>query len=379
MKNTIDYEIVIIGAGVIGLSIAKALARNNFKSVLIIDRNNNFGEEISSRNSQVIHSGIFNDINSKKFYHCIKGKKLLYSFLKKYSLQHEQTEKVIVSKDFEIDLFNRFVKDIELKKIPFSFISKNELETIEPYIISDNSLIIHDSGIVDAHGFMHQLYQISNLYHDYLFNCNLENVEYYDSYFNILIKERSGNFENINCKYLINCAGLSSFDIAKDLMREKLKIKPMKFYKGSYFKLSSNYRNKFKKLIYSLPSDKDSLGIHISFDEQKIPRLGPDYYEVDCSNGYDYSVNENSKNDFYNSACDYIRDISIDELTPDYSGIRPKLFFTGNTKSEYYIEEESANNFTGMINLIGIDSPGLTSSLSIADEVVDKLKSIFNG
>ncbi len=377
MKNIIDYEVVIIGAGVVGLAIARELLLNKFKSVLIIERNSNFGEETSSRNSQVIHSGIFNDINSKKFYHCIRGKKLLYNFLEEYSLEYERTEKIIVSKDSELEAFNKFVRSIELKDIPFSVLSKNKLNKIEPYVISDNSLLIHDSGILDAHKFMHQLYQISNLHHDYLFNSNLEEIKYFDDYFNVSIREKSGNLENINCKYLINSAGLSSFDVAKKLMGKQLKINPQKFYKGSYFKLSSKYRNKFKKLIYSLPSGKDSLGIHISFDEQKIPRLGPDYHKIDCTNGYDYSVSNDSRNDFYCSAAEYIKGINIEELTADYSGIRPKLFFDGSSNSEYYIQEESCNNFRGMINLIGIDSPGLTSSISIADEVVAKLKGIL--
>ena len=377
MKNTIDYEIVIVGAGVIGLAIARELAINNFKSVLIIDRNSSFGEETSSRNSQVIHSGIFNNIESKKYYHCIRGKKLLYNFLNQYELEHEQTEKIIVSKSSEIDTFKKFVKNITSKNIPFSSISKSELNTIEPYVVSENSLIIHESGILDAHQFMHQLYQISNLHHDYLFNANLKSIEYHTNRYQVSIEEKDGNIEKINSKYLINAAGLSSFDVAKKLMGKQLKLTPQKFYKGSYFKLSSKYRNKFKKLIYSLPSDSDSLGIHISFDEQKIPRLGPDYHQVDCTNGYEYSVDDNSRNSFYLSASEYIKDLNSDDLTADYSGIRPKLFFDGKDSSEYYIEEESVNNFRGMINLIGIDSPGLTSSISIANEVVTKLKGIL--
>jgi 2-hydroxyglutarate dehydrogenase len=377
LKNTIDYECIIIGSGVVGLAIARELALNKFKSVLIIERNSSFGQETSSRNSQVIHSGIFNNINSKKFYHCIRGKKLLYNFLEEYSLEYEKTEKIIISKNSELKAFDMFVRNIELKNIPFSLISKNELSKMEPYIISDNSLLIHDSGILDSHKFMHQLYQISNLYHDYLFNSSVEDVKYYDDHFNLCIKEQNGNLEHISCKYLINSSGLSSFDIAKKLMGKQLKINSQKFYKGSYFKLSSKYKNKFNKLIYSLPSDNDSLGIHISFDSQKIPRLGPDYHEVDCSNGYNYSVNSDSKNDFFCSASEYIKDLNIDELTEDFSGIRPKLFLDERINSEYYIQEESSNNFRGMINLIGIDSPGLTSSISIAQEVFSKLKGIY--
>ena len=153
-------------------------------------------------------------------------------------------------------------------------------------------------------------------------------------------------------------------------MKSSLSIPELRFFKGSYFKLSSSYRNKFKKLIYSLPSNEDSLGIHISFDEQKIPRLGPDYNEVFLNNGvFNYSVTNDSSYSFYKSAKDYIKNLNEEDLSADFSGIRPKLFINGSSKSEFYIKEESSNGFPRLINLIGIDSPGLTSSLAIAGRV----------
>ena len=159
MNNLVDYEVVIIGAGAVGLAVAKELQENNFKSVIVLDKNNNFGQETSSRNSQVIHSGIFNDLTSEKFKFCVEGKNLLYDFLEKYNLEFEQTEKIIVSKDTENQAFRKFVNDITKKNISFSKISSKELSQIEPNVKSSNSLIIHDSGILDAHMYMHQLYK----------------------------------------------------------------------------------------------------------------------------------------------------------------------------------------------------------------------------
>tara|TARA_B100000963_G_scaffold334966_1_gene328661 strand:- start:3244 stop:4392 length:1149 start_codon:yes stop_codon:yes gene_type:complete len=370
MSSLVDYEVVIIGAGAVGLAIAKELQENQCKSVIVLEKNSNFGQETSSRNSQVIHSGIFNDINSKKFQFCIEGKNLLYSFLRKYNLEFEQTEKIIVSKDSENEAFNKFVNEITKKGISFSKISKKELSKIEPNVKSSNSLIIHDSGIFDAHMYMHQLYQIANLSHDFLFNAKVSDIKFSDSYFTTNIVEGSGNKSKIKSKFLINCAGLESFNLSKRLMRNSLSIPNLRFFKGSYFKLSSVYRNQFKKLIYSLPSNEDSLGIHISFDEQKIPRLGPDYNEVFLKDGvFDYSVKYDSATSFFESAKDYIKNLNEEDLSADFSGIRPKLFVNGNSKSEFYIKEESDNGFPGLINLIGIDSPGLTSSLAIGRSV----------
>ena len=370
MNNSYDFEVVIIGCGVIGLAIAQKLYDNNIKSVLLIDKNSKFGQETSSRNSQVIHSGIFNDINSKKFKHCIEGKNLLYNFLKKFDLEFEQTEKIIVSNNSEIDSFNRFVQDITKKQIPFSRISKKELSNIEPLVKSSNSLIIHESGILDAHMYMHQLYQVSNKSHTFLFHTNVLNIGFSNNCYKTKIKESSGAVSEVKSKFVINCSGLDSFNLAKKLMGDKLAIPKLKFFKGSYFKLSSKFKNKFKKLIYSLPSNEDSLGIHISFDEQKIPRLGPDYFEVFPENGkFDYSVSDKSIEPFFNSAKNYIKDLNKEDLCADFSGIRPKLFLNGSSKSEFYINEESDNGFPGFVNLVGIDSPGLTSSLSIANSV----------
>ena len=257
---------------------------------------------------------------------------------------------------------------MKLLSIVFSF--RNEEGNIEPLVKSSNSLIIHESGILDAHMYMHQLYQVSNKSHTFLFHTNVLNIGFSNNCYKTKIKESSGAVSEVKSKFVINCSGLDSFNLAKKLMGDKLAIPKLKFFKGSYFKLSSKFKNKFKKLIYSLPSNEDSLGIHISFDEQKIPRLGPDYFEVFPENGkFDYSVSDKSIEPFFNSAKNYIKDLNKEDLCADFSGIRPKLFLNGSSKSEFYINEESDNGFPGFVNLVGIDSPGLTSSLSIANSV----------
>ena len=155
-------------------------------------------------------------------------------------------------------------------------------------------------------------------------------------------------------------------------MDESLELPTLKFFKGSYFALSSKWRNKFNRLVYSLPQPDDSLGIHISFDATGRTKIGPDYEKIEEKN-FNYNVNEHAHTKFFDSAKNYIKNLQFNDLSPDYSGIRPKLFFTSDNFSEFYIKNESKNGFPNLINLIGIDSPGLTASLAIGELVTETM------
>ena len=366
--NIPKFDITIIGAGVIGLSIAKAIAEKRNDSVLVIEKNESFGTETSSRNSEVIHTGIFNSKNSLKYKFCKNGNKLLYDFCKKNRIWHKKCGKIIVSKKNEIENFNRFIDSLKEKKIDFEILNSKQTENIEPFINSYKSILIKNSGIIDSHELMNNLFRISNKYHTYIFDSKPVNIIKKDNHYKLEIKRKNKEIEEIESKIIINAAGLESYNIAYNIMEKSLKIPKMKYYKGSYFSLSTKWKNKFSKLIYSLPSGNDSLGIHISFDSTQRSKLGPDY-ELINENKFDYSVNIESKEKFFKSAKEYIKELKIEDLNPDYSGIRPKLFYTSNNFSDFYINEESKNGYDNLINLIGIDSPGLTASLEIGEYV----------
>lgn len=359
-----EFDITIIGAGVVGLAIAKYLSEETEYSVLVVEKNDAFGTETSSRNSEVIHSGIFNHIDSLKYKFCIEGNKLLYTFCKENKIWFNQCEKIIVSKEEEEDKLQLFIKSLKEKNIDFELLNSKQTGKIEPNIFSNKSVLIKNSGVVDSHDFMNHLFRISSKDHTYIFDSKPKKIIKNSDSYSLDIERKNGEVENIQTKILINSAGLGSYDIAYNIMKDSLKIPKMKFYKGSYFSLSTKWTGKFNKLIYSLPQDDDSLGIHISFDATSRSKLGPDYEYIE-EKYFDYSVEESKANKFFISAKEYIKGLKIEDLNADYSGIRPKLFYSSNHYSDFYIAEESSNGYKNLINLIGIDSPGLTASLSI--------------
>jgi len=371
MSKKPEFDITVIGAGVVGLSIAHFLSKTKL-NVLVIDSEDNFGKVTSSRNSEVIHSGIFNPQDSLKYQLCQRGNELIYKFCDENRIWYKNCGKIVVSKEEEIDNFNSFTESLIKKEIEFDVLTSEQSTKIEQHIISDKSIYIESSGVIDSHDYMNHLFRIASDYCTFIFESNALEIKKRRDVYELQIQRKNKEIETINTSSIINCAGLNSYTLAKKIMNQKLQIPSLKFYKGSYFALSSKWRNRFDRLVYSLPQPDDSLGIHISFDSTGRTKIGPDYEEVEAGN-FNYTVNENSQKKFFDSAKDYIKDLQFDDLNPDYSGVRPKLFFTNDNFSEFYINEENKNGFPNLINLIGIDSPGLTASLAIGELVVQTM------
>jgi len=371
MSKKPEFDITVIGAGVVGLSIAHFLSKTKL-NVLVIDSEDNFGKVTSSRNSEVIHSGIFNPQDSLKYQLCQRGNELIYKFCDENRIWYKNCGKIVVSKEEEIDNFNSFTESLIKKEIEFDVLTSEQSTKIEQHIISDKSIYIESSGVIDSHDYMNHLFRIASDYCTFIFESNALEIKKRRDVYELQIQRKNKEIETINTSSIINCAGLNSYTLAKKIMNQKLQIPSLKFYKGSYFALSSKWRNRFDRLVYSLPQPDDSLGIHISFDSTGRTKIGPDYEEVEAGN-FNYTVNENSQKKFFDSAKDYIKDLQFDDLNPDYSGVRPKLFFTNDNFSEFYINEENKNGFPNLINLIGIDSPGLTASLAIGELVVETM------
>lgn len=371
MSKNPEFDVVIIGAGVVGLSIAHFFSKTKL-SVLVLDSEDNFGKVTSSRNSEVIHSGIFNPHKSLKYQLCKRGNDLIYKFCDENKIWYKNCGKIIVSKEKEIDNFNLFTETLTKKGIEFDILTSKQSSKMEQNIISDRSIYIDSSGVIDSHDYMNHLFRIASNNCTFIFESSAIEIKRIKDRYKLKIQRKNKEIEKINASSIINCAGLNSYSIANKIMNQNLKLPSLKFYKGSYFALSSKWRNIFNRLVYSLPQPDDSLGIHISFDSSGRTKIGPDYEKVDRNN-FDYTVNENSQKKFFDSAKKYIRNLQFDDLTPDYSGIRPKLFFTNDNFSEFYINNENQNGYPNLINLIGIDSPGLTASLAIGELVVETM------
>ena len=369
-----DYKVVIIGSGAIGLAISKSLAEKGLKSVLSIEKENSIGKGTSSRSSEVIHSGIYYPKNSLKYKYCIEGNKELYKFCKNNSIWIKRCKKLIISqkkKDPEIDFLLVNAKTNSIRGIKELNIS--QIEKLEPEIIAKSGLLVESTGIISSHQLMNAFFRISsNESHDFLFRSKVIGVKKIDNYYKTKILNPYGDIEEVSSYWLVNASGLQSDYFGRKF--KHLDTPKLTYSKGSYFKLNSSWRGKFNHLVYPTPDKgRNTLGIHLTIDQDSQARLGPDSEWIHTKEE-DYTVLENSKNKFYEAGKKYIRNLKINDLNPDYSGIRPRIKKDKGSFSDFYIRHEHKNGYKGLINLIGIDSPGLTSSIAIGSSIAKIIK-----
>jgi len=355
-----QFNFTIIGAGIVGLAIAERLSRT-YDKILLIDKEKTFGQHTSSRNSEVVHSGFYYPADSLKRKLCVKGNRMLYDFCNKYHIPYKKCGKLIVANTLsEEKSLNKLLIQANTNGVKNAkILSGNDARIIEPNVRCSKALWIPSTGIVDSHKVMSKL-EFLSLSRDVsiIYNLEVENIQYNYSYYNISFKNDSSN---IKSKYVINSAGLYSYLLAnKVLNKNKYKIE---FYKGDYFK-TTEIKN-LNTLIYPIPSDL-SLGIHVVINLNGEVLFGPNAYKVD---NLDYITTDEYKELFLEEANKLLA-VPIKTIHADYSGIRPKLKFKGEM-NDFIIKEETS--LKGFYNLIGIDSPGLTSSLSIADYVYRKI------
>ena len=344
LKIKEQFETIIIGGGVVGLAIANKLAKKN-GDTLLIEKNKKFGEKISKRNSAVIHSGIYYPPKTLKSKLCIIGRKKLFSFCKKNKISHKQIGKLIVANsksEFKKLIFIK--KNAELN----IFFKKNKLrlfDKIQTKKLEEN--LKKKGGIFYTE--MEVKFIIKTL-----------------NGFQIITKKR-GKEKIITCKKLINSAGLNAHKIAKSFKGFPKKLIPNIFFaKGSYFLYSKKLP--FKKLIYPLPN-KNSLGIHSNIDINGNFFFGPDIEKI---KKIEFKVDVKKKKFFYNSIKKFYPEINLENFKSGFAGIRPKLDY--NKNMDFLIQDSKIHSLDNYINLFGIESPGLTSSLAIAD-LIDKILS----
>ncbi|MAV64286.1 MAG: hypothetical protein CBD97_00775 [Pelagibacteraceae bacterium TMED237] len=357
MSANFNFDVVIIGGGVIGLAIAEKLS-NSFKNVLLIEKEKKFGLHTSSRNSEVVHSGIYYPSKSLKSKLCIKGNSLLYRFMKKYDIPFLNCGKLIVDCGNIKQIDYLYYKSIDKHMKGVKKVSSKEAKEIEPRVKCDSALWVPSSGIMDSHKLMQRLeynFILSN--GTIAYNTNVESISYRNGAYSIDTNDK----DKISTKILVNACGLWSDKISSMLGIDDFKIH---YCKGEYYK-THRYKN-LNCLIYPVPS-KTSLGIHAVLQLNGDVSFGPNAYYV---NDIDYSMTDSKKNDFLININNYL-DIQSDDINPDYCGIRPKLQAKGKEFEDFYISNEKNRGLDNFINLIGIDSPGLTSSLAIAEYVND--------
>jgi len=361
-------NITIIGAGVCGLAIAFQLSQKH-KDLLVIEQHDSFGRETSSRNSEVIHAGLYYPKDSLKAKLCIEGKKLLYQFCIKNKIPHKKTGKLLVACNSEeaqkLHVIKKNAEECGVTNL--RFLTQQELTALEPDVQAQESLWCPDTGIIDSHQLMKSLFeQAQRQGAEIGFGIEVVGIAKKNDGYEVTVKEPEGDLFSFETKMVINAAGLYADHIAKlagfdiDACGYKL------FYnKGQYFRISNPKKFSLTHPVYP-PASKTDLGIHITPDLAGGLRLGPDAHYAD---GIDYTINENDKQSFVDSVSRFLKNLTLDDLVPDTVGMRAKLQAPGVDFSDFVIQEERAKGFKNFVNLIGIESPGLTSSLAIAQRV----------
>ncbi|MDC3019212.1 NAD(P)/FAD-dependent oxidoreductase [Gammaproteobacteria bacterium] len=352
-------DAVIIGGGVIGLSIARELL-NSGRETIVLEKNERAGDVTSSRNSGVIHAGIYYPENFLKTKLCVEGNRLIYDYAEEKKINHKKYGKyIIASNKNELSNLEAILVQGKKNNVMISIADNEKVLENNPGLVFHKALYSPTSGVIDVpeyvtalEGDIQHFGGLISLRTSFIAAKKKENK--------FIVTCSAEDEFSIVTKYLINCSGLSNevtLRNIEDFPRDK--IYKNYFAKGHYFKYSG--KSPFSNLIYPV-SGQHSLGIHVGFDLAGGMRFGPD---VEFVNEIDYSFNESLKDKFIESISQYWPDINTDKLHPDYTGIRPKITKPNENMRDFSIQTITDHGIDNFINLQGIESPGLTSSLAI--------------
>ncbi|GLT91270.1 hypothetical protein SLE2022_091660 [Rubroshorea leprosula] len=385
-------ECVVIGAGVVGLAVARELSIRG-KEVLVVDSAPTFGTGTSSRNSEVIHAGIYYPPNSFKALFCVKGRKLLYRFCSEHGVPHKQIGKLIVATGAsEIPKLNHLLNcGIENGVEGLRMLEASEAMRMEPELQCVKALLSPASGIVDTHSLMLSLVgEAERNRTTFSYNTTIIGGELEGHQMFLYASESKdlGNWDGRTSlhpdlilipKIVVNSTGLSAPALAKRVQGLHHGAIPPSYYaRGCYFTLSNTRVAPFKRLIYPIP-EEGGLGVHVTLDLDGQVKFGPDVEWItgvdDISsflNKFDYTVKTDRVERFYPEIRKYFPNLKDGSLEPAYAGIRPKLSVPGQAPFDFVIQGEDTHGVPGLVNLFGIESPGLTSSMAIAEYVASR-------
>lgn len=362
-------EITVIGAGVVGLATAARLAREG-RDVTIIERHRSFGQEASSRNSEVIHAGVYYDRGSLKSRLCLEGNRLMYETCREANVPHAAIGKLIVAADQdEIPMLEAlFERAKENGAEDLRLITGEEALSLEPHVRAVAAIHAPTSGIVDSHALM-KYFETTALSRGAkaAYGCEVRKIEKTAPGFEVEVLDADGDAFTFQSEIVINSAGMSADKVAAmagmDIEEAGYKIN---YFKGVYFTMPPKKAPLTKMLIYPVPPFLGSVGIHTVPDLAGQNRLGPYSRFVD---EVDYDVEAGCRDHFYNSVKKFLPFIEPGDLEPGTAGIQAKLQEKGGPQRDFVITNERDRGLDGLINLVGIDSPGLTSCMAIAREV----------
>jgi L-2-hydroxyglutarate oxidase LhgO len=375
--STDIYQIdaIVVGAGAVGLACAAELSRRG-REVIVLEAADAIGTGTSARNSEVIHAGMYYPTGTLKHQMCVKGRRKFYTYLAERGVAHRKCGKLIVATDAkeEAKIAGIFKLAEENDVENCSLLTADETHALEPHVRAVSAMLSPETGIVDSHGYMLALLgEIESNGGSLALNAPIVRGE-------VLA---GGGFEIeiggeapavMRCTTLINSAGLGAQAVAGLIAGvPETAIPPLVLAKGSYFGCSA--KAPFTRLIYPAPVD-GGLGVHLTLDLGGRAKFGPDVEWLDHNDPakVDYAVDIRRSESFYDAIRRYWPTLPDNALTPDYSGCRPKLSGRGQPAADFRIDGPELHGVEGLVNLFGIESPGLTSSLAIAEEAANRLR-----
>ncbi len=351
-------DAVVVGAGVLGLAVARTLARLG-REVLVLERHELIGSEISSRNSEVIHAGIYYPTGSLKADTCVRGKALLYEYCEAYNVPYRRLGKIIVATSADqfdtLQSYQRQARANGVGELPW--MTRTEMLALEPKVDALAGVYSESTGIIDSHAFMLSLVgDVESGGGTIAFLTEVTDLERRDG----SVRVHCGDFA-LDARIVVNAAGLAGPAIAA-----RLGAAHRGYYaKGHYYTLSG--KSPFSHLVYPV-AEAGGLGVHVTLDLGGQARFGPDVvWQEDEDYGFDGVDFER----FVAAIRRYYPDLDESRLHAGYTGIRPKLAPAGAPPSDFVIEGPAENGVPGLVNLLGIESPGLTASLAIAERVAE--------
>ena len=360
-----EVDCVIAGAGVVGLAVARALALSG-REVIILDSAEGIGTETSSRNSEVIHAGIYYPANSLMARFCVAGRRMLYAYCAEKGIPHRNCGKLIVATNEREDAMLAGIKQrAEVNGVEgMRVLTRAEAIALEPALNCTSALLSPVTGIVDSHNYMLAL------------QGDAEHAGAVPVFFSPVVggrvRDRAIEIDvggadpmTLRARLFVNAAGLHAPWVARHIAGIPPDRIPTEYFaKGNYFTLSG--KNPFSRLIYPVPVP-GGLGVHLTMDLGGQAKFGPDVEWIDA---IDYTVDPRRSDSFYAAVRTYWPDLKDGALNPGYAGIRPKFVPKGAPGQDFVVQGPQTHGIPGLINLFGIESPGLTASLAIADHVV---------
>ncbi len=383
-----QIDTVVVGAGVVGLAVARAIALTG-REVMVIEKESAIGQGASSRSSEVVHGGLYYATGSLKAQLCVRGKHMLYAYCAERDLPIAQCGKLIVATDAsQLPKLALIEVQAAANGVPVERLTRQEARALEPELECIAALHSPTTGIVSSHDLMTALQgDLENAGGIVALATAVEKIQFFDQDLgrnnplagvlyarSAINKGVIAESVHIGFKQLINAAGLYAPLLAQRMQGLDAKHVPQAHYaKGNYYSLRG--KAPFRHLIYPIP-EAAGLGVHLTLDLGGQAKFGPDVQwlqGITDPDKLDYSVDPRRADAFYAEVRKYWPGLRDGQLAPSYSGVRPKIVGEGHAGADFVIQAEAVHGIKGLVNLFGIESPGLTSSLAIGEYVVDLL------